>query len=54
LWEGKHRARVLNSLLNVSYQSPKHTLEIRGIAEEYLEDTKGVVKKAAKALSKAK
>lgn len=53
LWEGKHRARVLNGLLNVSHQSPRHTLEIRGIAEEYIEDNKGVVKKAAKALIKA-
>jgi hypothetical protein len=53
LWEGKHRARVLNGLLNVSNQSPEHILEIRGIAEEYLEDHKGVVKKAAKALIKA-
>jgi hypothetical protein len=52
LWEGKHRARVLNGLLNVTNQSPEHTLEIRGIAEEYLEDNKGVVKKAAKALIK--
>lgn len=53
LWEGKHRARVLNGLLNVSNQSPEHILEIRGIAEEYLEDNRGVVKKAAKALIKA-
>jgi hypothetical protein len=53
LWEGKHRARVLNGLLHVSNQSPEHTLEIRGIAEEYLEDNRGVVKKAAKALIKA-
>jgi hypothetical protein len=53
LWDGKHRARVLNGLQNVSNQSPEHTLEIRGIAEEYLEDNRGVVKKAAKALIKA-
>jgi hypothetical protein len=52
LWEGKHRARVLNGLLKVSNQSAEHTLEIRGIAEEYLEDNRGVVKKAAKALIK--
>lgn len=53
LWEGKYRARVLNGLLNVSNQSPEYTLEIRGIAEEYIEDNKGVVKKAAKSLIKA-
>jgi hypothetical protein len=52
-WEGKHRARVLNGFLSVSIQSPEHTLEIRGMAEEYLEDNRGVVKKAAKALIKA-
>lgn len=53
LWEGKHRARVLNGFLNVSKNSSNLTLEIRGITEEYMEDNRGVVKKAAKALIKA-
>jgi hypothetical protein len=53
LWEGKHRARVLKGLLNVSNKSSKNTLEVRAIAEEYIEDNRGVVKKAAKALIKA-
>lgn len=48
-----HRARVLKGLLNVSNRSPKNTLEIRGIAEEYVEDQRGVVKKEAKALVKS-
>jgi hypothetical protein len=53
LWEGKHRARVLKGLQNVCNHSSKHTLEIRGLAEEYIDDNRGVVKKAAKALIKA-
>jgi hypothetical protein len=53
LWEGKHRARVLNGLLIVSQQASNLTLEIRGIAEEHLDDRRGVVKKSVKALIKA-
>jgi hypothetical protein len=53
LWNGKHRARALNGFLNVSKNAPNLNLEIRGIAEEYIEDNRGVVKKAAKVLIKA-
>lgn len=47
LWEGKHRGRILKGLLNVCKNSAIYTLEIRGIAEEFSEDDRGVVKKAA-------
>lgn len=53
LWEGKHRARVLKGLQNMMNQFPESSLEIRGIAEEYAEDNRGTVKKAAKELIKA-
>jgi hypothetical protein len=53
LWEGKHRGRILNGFLNVCNQAPECILEIRGIAEEYVEDNRSGVKKAAKALIKA-
>jgi hypothetical protein len=52
IWEGKHRARALSGLFTVSSQSSKHVVEIRGIAEDYVEDQRGVVKKAAKAIIK--
>ncbi|MFS0861206.1 HEAT repeat domain-containing protein [Fredinandcohnia sp. 179-A 10B2 NHS] len=53
VWEGKHRARVLKGMLYVCQSTSKFTLEIRGIAEEYIEDHRGTVKKAARALVKA-
>ncbi|MEH7343331.1 HEAT repeat domain-containing protein [Bacillus sp. JJ1532] len=53
VWEGKHRARVLKGFLHVCHSTDKYTLEIRGIAEEYEDDPKGVVKKAARSLIKA-
>ncbi|QED46167.1 HEAT repeat domain-containing protein [Cytobacillus dafuensis] len=53
VWEGKHRARGLKGLLNVCHSTDEFTVEIRGIAEDYIDDPKGVVKKAVKALIKA-
>ncbi len=53
LWEGKHRGRVLNGFMNVLHATPSVTVEIRMIAEDYLDDSKGVVKKAAKTVVKA-
>ncbi|KKI93003.1 hypothetical protein WQ54_05695 [Bacillus sp. SA1-12] len=53
LWEGKHRARILTGLLNVCKHAPDCILEIRGIAEEYKEDDRSSVKKAARILIKA-
>jgi hypothetical protein len=53
LWEGKHRGRILTGLLNVCKNAPTCIIEIRGIAEEYVEDNRSGVKKAAKVLIKA-
>lgn len=53
LWEGKHRGRILTGLLNVCKHAPEYILEIRGIAEDYMEDNRSSVKKAAKVLIKA-
>lgn len=53
VWDGKHRARVLKGMLYVCQSTSKYTLEVRGIAEEYLEDHRDTVKKAARALVKA-
>lgn len=53
MWEGKHRSRVLTGLLNVCKSAPECVLEIRGIAEEYVDDQRSGVKKAAKSLIKA-
>jgi hypothetical protein len=53
LWEGKHRGRILNGLLSVCKNAPECILEIRGIAEEYVEDNRSGVKKAARVLLKA-
>ncbi|WP_445491406.1 HEAT repeat domain-containing protein [Niallia sp. 03133] len=53
VWNGKHRARVLKGFLYICQSTDIHTIEIRGVAEEYKDDTKGVVKKAVKELIKA-
>lgn len=53
LWDGKHRGRILKAMEGIIESAPEHAIEIRGIAEEYVYDNRGVVKKAAKALIKA-
>lgn len=52
LWEGKHRGRVLQGLVFVLNSHPGMAVDIRMIAQDYIEDSRGVVKKAAKALVK--
>ncbi|PMC39578.1 hypothetical protein CJ195_06580 [Bacillus sp. UMB0899] len=53
LWNGKHRNRVLSGLLNVCKQAPTCILEIRGIAEEFIEDNRTGVRKTARSIVKA-
>ncbi|ASS74188.1 hypothetical protein CIG75_03770 [Tumebacillus algifaecis] len=53
LWVGKHRARALKGLANVVTHLPSLAFEMSGLVEDYLQDAKGVVKKAAKELQKA-
>ncbi|WP_134702365.1 hypothetical protein [Ammoniphilus sp. YIM 78166] len=52
VWEGKHRGRVLQGLVFILNAHPGFAIDIRMIAQDYLEDSRGVVKKAAKALLK--
>lgn len=51
-WGGKHQARVLKGFLFICQSTDKFTLEIRGLTEDYIDDKRGVVKKAVKALVK--
>lgn len=51
-WEGKHRGRVLQGLVFVLNSHPGLAVDIRMIAQDYMEDSRGVVNKAAKALVK--
>lgn len=53
MWDGKHQGRILKGLLSLCKHAPECILEIRGIAEEYIEDNRSGVKKTAKALIKA-
>ncbi|MBO1003939.1 hypothetical protein [Pseudogracilibacillus auburnensis] len=53
VWDGRHRRPALDGLKEVAKQVPEFKEELLGIAESYLEDPKGVVKKSAKALIRA-
>lgn len=53
LWEGKHVGRALNGLRNVASAEPDLADELRAIGQQYLDDRRAVVRKAAKALIRA-
>jgi hypothetical protein len=52
-WKGKQAGHALNGLLEVARVTPARALELRSIAERYLEGGTGVTRKAAKALLNA-
>ena len=51
-WDGRHAAHALNGLANVAKLVPSNRAELHAIAGNYLNDPKGVTRKAAKALLK--
>jgi hypothetical protein len=53
LWEGKQAARALDGLRNVAEVVPNLTTEIRGLAQVFCDDRRGVVRKAARSLMRA-
>ena len=53
VWSGKHAAHALDGLANVAVAAPGLGDEIRVCGQRYLDHSRGVVRKAAKALLKA-
>ena len=53
LWNGKHAAHALNGLVNVSQNAAELNPELHALSQPYLEDPRGVVRKAARRLQKA-
>lgn len=52
VWDGKHAGHALTGLANVLEKIPAHRAEITALCEPYLEDKRGMVKKAAKKIRK--
>ncbi|MDD5369490.1 MAG: hypothetical protein PHQ40_10410 [Anaerolineaceae bacterium] len=52
-WDGKQAGHALQGLLKVARQTPDKMVEIRESARPFLNDRRGVVRKAAKVLLKA-
>ncbi len=48
VWDGKHAGHALNGLANVLEKIPKLRAEISALCEPYLDDSRAVVKRAAK------
>jgi hypothetical protein len=53
VWEGKHAGHALAGLANVVTTEPSLREEISSYGKQYLEDKRGVVRKAARTLIKA-
>ena len=53
LWNGKQAGHALHGLAQLARLVPKFQGELRQIAEDYSHSSRGVVRKAAKALAKA-
>ncbi len=53
LWNGKQAARALNGLDRVASSAPELADELQVLGERYLDDRRGVVRKAAKGLVQA-
>lgn len=53
LWESRHVGRVLTGLCHVMASAPALAAEIAPFGQEFADHSKGTVRKAAKALSKA-
>lgn len=51
-WDGRHAGHALTGLINVGRMLPALARELGQIAEEYMEDKSGVVRKTAKSLLK--
>ncbi len=52
-WDGKQAAHALNGLIHVTSVAPHLADELRAIGQRYLDDRRGVVRKAAKGLLRA-
>jgi len=52
VWGGKHAGHALNGLVNVLEKIPAKGAEVAILSEPYLQDKRGVVRKAAAGLSK--
>ncbi len=52
LWEGKHAGQALRGMSNVASMAPGLGEELHTLAQHYINDSRGVVRKAAKALVK--
>jgi predicted transcriptional regulator len=50
VWKGKHAARALNGLSNVVSSAPELAGKLRALSQRYLDDRRGVVRKAARGL----
>jgi hypothetical protein len=52
LWDGRHAGHALNGLINVVRRDPSKSPEIDGYAQKFTNDPRGVIRKAAKKLTK--
>ncbi len=50
VWEGRHAGHALSGLVNVAKNLPSRQAELGVIARKYMQDRRGVIRKAAKAL----